>query len=131
MTRRRGTVVELAEPLPSLGLLGELRPDAVHRVQVEHAELAVTQSLVAQRGDVEPLERDLGGLPRTYVRRHDDDLRPLVLRQVVEPARHGLRLLLPGVRERYVRVTLGDVDEVRALLLRRRRCDVARRSRRA
>jgi hypothetical protein len=94
-------------------------------VQIEHPELPVAQPLVAHGRDVDALERDFGRLPGAQVGRHDHDIGSLVVREVVEPPRDGLGLLLPGVGQRHVGVALGDVDQVRALLLRGRCRDVA------
>ena len=57
-------VVELAELLAAVGLLGEPSPDAGAREPVEHTEVALAEPLVGVRAETQSLEREVGGLGR-------------------------------------------------------------------
>src|SRR4051812_12012627 len=110
----RWPVVELAEPAAPLRLGGQPGPHAVPGEQVEHAEFAVAQPLVRDGPHIEAGQGQLGGLPGAQVRRDDGHLRPPVGRLLAQPSVDGRRLAAPGVRQGYVRIALGDVDELDA-----------------
>jgi hypothetical protein len=107
----RRPVVELAEPGAARVLVGQPGPHAAAGVQIQHAQFAVAQPLVDDRGDAEAGQRELRGLPGPQVRRHDRHLRPLVAVQLAEPGADRLGLLAAGPGQRHVGIAFRDVDQ--------------------
>src|SRR6185437_11189199 len=96
-------VIEFAEPATMRRFFGELVADAGGRQPVENPELALAQALVddgARRpaGERALLANERRGLLRADVRRGQDQLGPLALRQGGEPPARRSRLVLaePG-----------------------------------
>jgi hypothetical protein len=103
-------VVELAEAGAAGVLAGQPGLHAAAGQQVEHAQLTVAQPLVDGERHPAALQRELRGLPGPQVRRHDGDLRPLVLRQPGQPLADRAGLLAAQLGQGNVGVALRDVD---------------------
>src|SRR5689334_17979220 len=113
-----GSVVELAEPLPPAGLIGQPGEHAPAGKQVQPPQLAVAQPLVDDAGHAGAGQCQLGGLPGAQVRRDDGDVGSFLLRPVGEPPADRLGLFPAGVGQWDVRVPFRDVDRLEAADLR-------------
>ena len=102
-----------------LGQVGIFLADAGGGQPVEDAELALAQALVDDRlarllGDAARLADRLGGLAGADIRRGEDDLGPLALRQRGEPAAERAACSLAELAQRHVDVAHVDVDHAEA-----------------